>query len=426
MPSTPSFPVAAEQRLLAAIVFTDVAGFSRRVEENESATLALLERDFVAMRLFSKAHSGTVIKSTGDGLMLYFTSAVEAVEWALKTQRHFAEQAAVLPTEEILRHRIGIHLGDVSISAGDVMGDGVNVAARVQAEARPGGICISQVVYGLVKNKMKLDVVRLEPRKLKNINEAVQMYHVLLEPPAPRTTESYRPTFEPAAPAAKTPVFSRGFILIAALTAGMVAAGIFFYQAHREHEKELAGSQQLRNALDAALQSGAKPGAAPTVVAPSRDAVTAAEPTSRPAAAIAPAEPDFLKMTTRTPAVAGVSPEHDGALPRAHECIRVLDTWRFQELQRYNKDRPLLVRPLRGTGQGWTLFTDANQQLAFAEGGAVRKRPWEELKPDLQAAIIASLLPNAPVPPPREVVRGAEAFAFVYGLPELAALLVRQ
>jgi hypothetical protein len=132
-------------------------------------------------------------------------------------------------------------------------------------------------------------------------------------------------------------------------------------------------------------------------------------------------------MTTPTPPVAGFSPEQDRALQRARECIQFLETWRVKELQRYNNNRPLPVRSLRGSSQrGWTVFTDSNQQLGFVEGGAVRKLRWEDLKPDLQGAIIASLLPNAPVPPPREVVLGAEAFAFMHGLPELAALLVRE
>src|SRR4051812_30630306 len=111
MSSPPSPNATTEQRLLAAVVFTDVAGFSTAVESNEAATLALVERDFLTMRLFSSMLKGMVIKSTGDGLLLYFTSAVQAVEWALKVQRHFADQATNLPAAELLRHRIGIHVG---------------------------------------------------------------------------------------------------------------------------------------------------------------------------------------------------------------------------------------------------------------------------------------------------------------------------
>jgi class 3 adenylate cyclase len=406
-------------------VFTDVTGFSKRVEEEESVTLALLERDFVAMRLFAKAHSGTVIKSTGDGLMLYFTSAVEAVEWALKTQRHFTEQATALSASEVLHHRIGIHLGDVFVGSGDVMGDGVNVAARVQSEARPGGICISQVVYDLVKNKLKLDVIRLEPRKLKNIAQSVQMYHVLLEPPSRQPVATAPAVKTTAAPPPRSS--SRSFAMIAVLVVGVAAAGFFFYQARLEHEKELASSEQMRRALSAAAQRTEKK--EETVASPpATPTQTATAPTP---AAPSPARPpsdeiNFLKLTTRTPAATGVSPGQDRAVQQARACIPALDTWRVNAFQAYTKDRaPLTVRPLRGP-QAWTVFTDATHQICFAQGGAVRKQAWAELKPEVQGAIIASLLLNSGNPAPREVVRGAEAFAFLNGLPELAALLVRE
>src|SRR4051794_22516350 len=291
MSSNPSIPATNEQRLLAAIVFTDVAGFSTRVEDDESVTLALLERDFVAMRLFAKAHSGTVIKSTGDGLMLYFTSAVEAVEWALKTQRHFTHQATVLPANDVLRHRIGIHLGDVFVSVGDVMGDGVNVAARVQAEARPGGICISQVVYDLVKNKVKLDVIRLEPRKLKNINQAVQMYHVLLEPPARQPAVLPAVAVTASAPPRSS---SRSLVMIALLVVGIAAAGLFFYQAQLAHQKELAGSEQMRTALGAALRTEKKEEPTAPIVARAPESSAVSTPAARQPVKAAPDEINFL------------------------------------------------------------------------------------------------------------------------------------
>src|ERR1043165_6849212 len=131
----PASSTESEQRQLAAIVFTDVVGFSARMQKEEANTLKHLERGFTTMREFSTLHSGSVIKTTGDGLLLCFASAVQAVEWALRTQRHFAEQEKDRPASEVLRHRIGIHLGDIVIKGDDVMGDGVNIAARVQTEA---------------------------------------------------------------------------------------------------------------------------------------------------------------------------------------------------------------------------------------------------------------------------------------------------
>lgn len=431
MSSTPT-PPATEQRLLAAIVFSDVAGFSSRVEAEETATLDFLERDFTAMRRFSAERGGTVIKSTGDGLMLYFTSAVEAVEWALQTQRHFAEQATTLPAKEVLRHRIGIHLGDVFVSAGDVMGDGVNVAARVQAEARPGGICISQVVYGVVKNKLQLDVVRLEPRKLKNINEVVPMYHVLLAPPAATAPAALRPQPKLAVtePAWAGTRVSRLTVMVAVLALGAAAAAAFLFYLHREHLRELAESEAMRDALGAAVRpdttnSPAAPVAANAAPPPGAEKET--DGATRPGRPAAAAEIDFLQRTTARPAAPGGAPGDEQARAEAIRQIRVLDTWRSAALSRFNRDHPLSVPPLRGPmHQVWTLFSGANGQLYFAEGGAVRPRAWEELRIEVQAAIVLSLLRNAVVPPGREVVRGAEAFAFLHGLPELAAALARE
>src|SRR5437868_8979781 len=114
------------QRALAAIVFSDVVSFSAKMGENEERTLALLKRDFDAMRDLAATHQGSVLKTTGDGLLLYFSSAVQAVACALAMQRFFADYAKSHPPEQTLVHRLGIHLGDVFVSEQDVMGDGVN------------------------------------------------------------------------------------------------------------------------------------------------------------------------------------------------------------------------------------------------------------------------------------------------------------
>src|SRR5262245_2455927 len=169
------------QRRLAAIIFTDVVGFSARIQENETGTLQLVERDTQFIKNVCTSFNGRILKSTGDGLLIFFDSAVDAVAAALKIQEEFAQQKATASPQDVLEHRIGIHLGDVFIRDGDVMGDGVNIAARLQQIAEPGGICISQTVYEVVKNKLSLQVTSLGPRELKNIREAVPAYLVLLE-----------------------------------------------------------------------------------------------------------------------------------------------------------------------------------------------------------------------------------------------------
>ena len=174
------FPDIQGHRTLAAIVFTDGVSFSARMSRDEDLTLQLLQRDFDLMKGLCRKYEGQVIKSTGDGLLMYFCSAVQAVGCAQEIQKQIAAAAVSLKPEERFEHRIGIHLGDVFLMNDDVMGDGVNIAARLQAEAEPGGICISQTVYDVVKNRLSLKVTYLGPRDLKNIREAVPIYQILL------------------------------------------------------------------------------------------------------------------------------------------------------------------------------------------------------------------------------------------------------
>ncbi|MGQ4648650.1 adenylate/guanylate cyclase domain-containing protein [Lyngbya aestuarii] len=167
-----------EHRTLAAIVFTDVVGFSSLMAEDEENTLHLVRRDFRLMRQLCQQFEGKVLKTIGDALLMYFTSAVRAVACAQEIQASLAEAAAKLPQPEVLSHRIGIHLGDVFFNGKDVMGDGVNVAARLQSAAEPGGICMSQTIYNVVKNPLALKSITLVPKKLKNIQESVLVYQI--------------------------------------------------------------------------------------------------------------------------------------------------------------------------------------------------------------------------------------------------------
>jgi hypothetical protein len=363
-----------------------------------------------------------VIKSTGDGLLLYFTSAVQAVEWALKTQRHFADQATSLPATELLQHRIGIHVGEIIIRGGDVMGDGVNVAARVQTEARAGGICISQVVYGVVKNKLKLDVIRLEARKLKNIAESVQMYHVLLEAPSIKTAAPMVPKVEMPAPK-KPGLSARALILTTAAVLLVGGAVVFIVKAQRAHKQELQGSEMVKNALGEALRAEQNQPTVTVTQAPAPPSPGTTEPVAAPPQPAAP-KIDFIKLTTLRPA-GNTTPAEKEAMTMATAALQPLNAWLPGALSRWTKGRPLAVRPLSASQQqAWTVFTDSSHQLYFAEGGAYRKREWSDLKPDVQGAIIVSLFTNSS-PLSRDVVRGAEAFAYLYGLPELAEKLVR-
>ena len=160
------------ERRLAAILVADVVGYSRLMGEDEIGTLARLSRlRKERIEPLISAHRGRVVKLMGDGILAEFASVVDAVNCAVAWQNHLAEEA--------LRFRIAVNLGDVIVEDGDIYGNGVNVAARLEALAEPGGICLSGTVHDEVKHKLKLDFEDLGERLLKNIDEPVRIYRVV-------------------------------------------------------------------------------------------------------------------------------------------------------------------------------------------------------------------------------------------------------
>ncbi|MEM7063702.1 MAG: adenylate/guanylate cyclase domain-containing protein [Cyanobacteria bacterium P01_B01_bin.77] len=162
------------QRVLAAIVVTDAVGFSAQMSADEERALAIINRDLKQIAGLCKVFKGQVLKSTGDGLLMCFFSAAQAVACALNIQKKLRGDSK----RDSFDHRIGIHLGDVYINASDVMGNGVNIAARLESFAAPGEICVSQVVYDVVKSRLELDAKFLGPLNLKNIQEPVPAYQL--------------------------------------------------------------------------------------------------------------------------------------------------------------------------------------------------------------------------------------------------------
>jgi adenylate cyclase len=173
-----------EQRRLAAIMFTDIAGFSRQMGADESRTLRLLALHNQIIQQAATAHHGAVIKTIGDAFLVDFPSVVNAVQCAQQIQAQFRTHNAEQRQDEQIHVRIGIHLGDIVQQHGDVFGDGVNVASRLQGLAEPDTICISHVVYNEVTSKLTLGaVVPLGKPQLKNIAQRQNIYLLLSEPP---------------------------------------------------------------------------------------------------------------------------------------------------------------------------------------------------------------------------------------------------
>jgi adenylate cyclase len=167
------------ERRLAAIFAGDVAGYSRLMGQDEAGTLARLKahrRELVDRKIAE--HKGRIVKTTGDGILIEFPSVVEAVACALAIQRGMSERNAQIPADQRIEFRIGINLGDVIVEEGDIHGDGVNVAARLEALAEPGGICVSRVVRDQVRDKLDLTLDDLGEQSLKNIVRPVRVFGI--------------------------------------------------------------------------------------------------------------------------------------------------------------------------------------------------------------------------------------------------------
>ena len=185
----------AETRKLVAILAADMVGYSRLAGSDEDRTLARLRglrSDLVDPAI--AAHHGRVVKRTGDGNLVEFRSVVDAVRCAIEVQNGMVERNAGLPPERCIQFRVGIHLGDVvEESDGDLMGDGVNIAARLEGIAKPGAICLSVDAYRQVKGRLDLAVSDLGPTQLKNIAEPVRVYALEVGKPAEVKPKSTAP-----------------------------------------------------------------------------------------------------------------------------------------------------------------------------------------------------------------------------------------
>jgi adenylate cyclase len=167
------------ERRLAAIVCADVAGYSRLMGADEEGTLAILKGDRRELidPLIAQ-HRGRIFKTTGDGILIEFASVVDAVRCAVVVQQGMADRNANRPEAERIRFRIGINLGDVIHDEGDIFGDGVNVAARLQTLAEPGEICVSASVREQVGEKLPIGFADMGQHGVKNIARPVRVYRV--------------------------------------------------------------------------------------------------------------------------------------------------------------------------------------------------------------------------------------------------------
>jgi adenylate cyclase len=218
------------ERRLAAILAADVAGYSRLTGVDEEGTHVQLQdhlRTLVDPKIAE--HRGRVVKNTGDGMLAEFSSVVDAVRCALDVQRGMAERNAEVPDEKRIEFRMGINVGDIIIDRGDIFGDGVNVAARLEGLAKPGGICISDDAHRQVRGKFDVTFEDAGERQLKNIARPVRVFRVALDDARPAKPIWQRHN---AAPAVRRDRWSARVMAIGAavvLSAGAGGAALYFH-----------------------------------------------------------------------------------------------------------------------------------------------------------------------------------------------------
>ena len=216
----------AHQRKLAAILFADVVGYSRLMGEDETSTYDALQQLRRAIDPMIASHAGRIVSTAGDGLLADFASVVGALACAVEMQQAARDRNAASPPDRHLQLRIGVNLGDVIVADdNDLYGDGINIAARLQALAVPGGICLSYTVYEQVKNKLDLEYRPLGRHRVKNIAEPVRVYAVGATAPA----------------AARLFARWRGLIVVAVAGIG-IAAGLIVVVLDRSSQTSAVGA----------------------------------------------------------------------------------------------------------------------------------------------------------------------------------------
>src|SRR3954470_12702937 len=192
----------SRRRKLAAILHADVVGFSRLMGQDEAGTHQALGELRRAVDPLIAAHGGRIVGTAGDSLLADFSSVVDALRCAVEMQQAARTINDPIPVDHRLELRIGLNLGDVIIDGDDIFGDGVNIAARLEALAQPGTVCISQTVYDQVRNKLDLDYRPLGSHRVKNIAEPIRAYAVGVPTAGLRPKKGRRALFATAAAAA--------------------------------------------------------------------------------------------------------------------------------------------------------------------------------------------------------------------------------
>src|SRR3982074_846889 len=211
----------SEQRKLAAIMFTDMVGYSALSQRDDKLALELLEEHRQLLREIFPRFNGTEIKTIGDAFLIEFNSALEAAQCAIEIQRTLAKRNHDVTAERRIELKVGIHIGDVVHRGGDVYGDGVNIASRIEPLAGAGGICVSMDVERQIRNALEARFGKLAPTELKNISVAMDLFRIVLPWEKETKAERAETTVRRSFPASR-------LVWVGAIVLAVVGAGWWF------------------------------------------------------------------------------------------------------------------------------------------------------------------------------------------------------
>lgn len=264
-----------KNRRLTCILAADAVGYSKAMSRDEEGTIQILEGHRAVIDSIIASHGGRIISTAGDSVLAEFTSAVGAVRCATEMQEALKTRNEKLPEDRRMLFRVGVNLGDVVVKGQDLLGDGVNVASRLESIAEPGGICIASSVYDQITGKLDLGFVDMGDQQLKNITRPIRAYQVGGARPVIATLASSPPPISVAMPAATT----SWTVPIVAAVAGVVVIGLVIIGALAFDRGWIGGRKE----------AVATAPVAPAAVAPAAPVATAPKPVPPPPPKQAPA-----------------------------------------------------------------------------------------------------------------------------------------
>ncbi len=407
-----------EHRSLQTIMFTDVVGFSKLAAVNEERTYAALNRDFSMFKRVIDEHGGQVINTMGDGMLVIFASAVGAMRAALAMQENLHRTAMLTPKDGILEHRMGMHVGDILVEGTNVFGDGVNIAARIQATARPGAIAYSKQVRDLVLYHVSLKNERaLGPNRLKNIQANIALFEI---PPIAQTLNAGNvDEVVNMQSEAETGATGRRAVVLLAITAvmigGVVGLAMLLPSLQSKPGKEMAKGKsspdelkKIGEKLTKRKDSGSKKPDAGSNPAQTTQTQTTPAPTAFSLSPDVWANIDSLKQNYDFEGILALIAKQPGSdqpaaktLIDRYTALAAFRIWLTAEVQAATGQKPLECQVRRQAAQAYT--TSQGVFIQLANGQSDTRQLWS-----YDPATIRDLATGAAQNPPSGLPKNTE------------------